>query len=71
MLNAKQGSCKYQFLKSFSLIRPGNRTLVYQLRGKRFSHTLVATLISKNGLKKLKTIANLGKSYLSPKVIKI
>jgi len=35
MLNVKQGSCEYQLLKSFSLTRLGNRTLVYQLRGKR------------------------------------
>jgi len=26
MLNVKQGSCEYQFFKSFCLIQPGNRT---------------------------------------------
>jgi len=31
----KQGSCEYQLLKSFGPTRPGNRTLVYQLRGGR------------------------------------
>jgi len=29
----KQGSCEYQLLKCFDLTRPGNRTLVYRLRG--------------------------------------
>jgi len=28
-----QGSCEYQLLKSFVLTRPGNRKLVYWLRG--------------------------------------
>jgi len=35
MLNVKQGSCEYQLLKSFGLTRPGNRVLVYRLRGER------------------------------------
>jgi len=35
MLNVKQGSCEYQLLKYFGLTRPGNRTLVYRLRGER------------------------------------
>jgi len=26
-------SCEYQLLKSFGVTRPGNRTLVYRLRG--------------------------------------
>jgi len=37
MLNVKQWSCKYQFLNSFGLTRPANRTLVYRLRGERLS----------------------------------
>jgi len=28
MLNVKQGSCEYQFLKSFGPTRPGNRVSV-------------------------------------------
>jgi len=35
MLNVKQGSCKYQLLKSFGLTWPRNRTQVYWLQGKR------------------------------------
>jgi len=41
MLNVKQGSCKYQLLKYFSLIRPGNRTQVYRLRGERSNRVVV------------------------------
>jgi len=32
MLKVKQGSYEYQLLKYFGLTRPGNETLVYQLR---------------------------------------
>jgi len=35
MLNIKQGSYEYQFLKYFGLTGPGNRILVYRLRGER------------------------------------
>jgi len=34
MLNVKQGSYEYQLLKAFGPTRSGNRTLVYQLRGR-------------------------------------
>jgi len=32
------GNCEYQLLKSFDLIRPRNRTQVYQLRGEHSNH---------------------------------
>jgi len=34
----QEGNCEYQLLKSFGLIRPGNRTLVYRLRGEHSNH---------------------------------
>jgi len=33
MLNVKQGSCEYKFLKSFGITRLGNPTHFYRLRG--------------------------------------
>jgi len=40
MLNVKQRSYEFQLLKSFGLTRPGNRTLVYGLRGGSFNHLI-------------------------------
>jgi len=37
MLNIKQGSCKYQFLKYFGMTRLGNRILVCWLQGEPFN----------------------------------
>jgi len=38
MLNIKQGSFKHQHSKSFGLSQPGNKTLVYRLRGGRSNY---------------------------------
>jgi len=46
MLNAKQGSRKYQRLESFGLTRPGNRTQVYRLRGTRSNNATVHVIES-------------------------